>query len=696
MAQESQFKDTIVIKNYSSSNYQASPVNYGGVTLKNNIILIANDRGVLQYNGSGWELITISNDSRATSIMTSDSLIYVGGDDEFGYLEKNREGKFQYFSLRKHLEDSVKLNGIFQLVQINNNVYFQSYENILRWDGVSVHKIKLTNAHIFKVGEKLLASQYDGGLYLIDKDSAISINKKFTFKEDAVFDVFPINNDDEFIICTSENGLYIFDNSNNSTQFWDSEASHLLKKDGYYKGIVWLDSLFAATTWDGGVLIFNKKGKVKKLIDKSDGISGKYLRELFVDNRNKLWIASDVGISELYWSDFDTLTQVSLTIHKVSLNGENLTPTSLVDSLLRENSDIKIFYCAPGFGSEEVLYSYRLDGIDNDWSVWGAGSSKEYTGLKGGEYNFLIKAKTVNGLESNVASIKFKTLTPWFKTIWAYTLYAFAILGLIALLIRLRTLRLQSINRWLESTVSARTDEINAKKEELTLANENLDVKNQELDHFVYRSSHDLIAPLKSLKGLINIAKSDNPQENQLEYLKHMESSVLKLEDFINSIIDFTTNAKTQAQRIEIDINEILNDISQELKYFEKAEQVTLIRTLTLPTVKSDPKRLKIILSNLISNGVKYHNYNQENPFIEVNTYQDENKSYIEVIDNGEGIKAELVDNIFDMFFRASDTSEGSGLGLYIVRDTVARISGELKVDSTYGQGSTFTLILDN
>ncbi len=674
----------------------ASPVNYGGVTLKNNIILIANDRGVLKYDGVEWELITLPNDSRATGIMMGDSLIFIGGENELGYLKKNDSGNLGYYSLRKHLDDSVKFDAVYQMFQIKNNVYFQSYENILRWDGKTVHKISLESSHLFKADGKLFASQYDGGLYLIENDSAILINKKFSFKEDAVFDAFPTDTPNEYILGTSENGLFIFNSTDYSTKFWETEASDFFIKDSYYKGVVWLDSLYAATSWEGGVLIYNKKGKVIKLIDKSAGMSGKYLRELFVDNRNKLWITSDVGISELYWPAFDTLTQVNLLVTNLTIDGNNYNPKNIADSLIKEDSNIKFSFCAPGFEIGEVQFSYKLEGLEKDWSDWVTGSTKEYTHLKGGSYSFSIKARTVSGLNSNVVRVIFKTVSPWYKRTWAYILYVITAVALISLFIWLRTLRLKSINKWLETTVEERTNEINAKTKALTMANENLDIKNQELDHFVYRSSHDLIAPLKSLKGLIHIAKADNPQNNQAEYLTHMESSVLKLEDFINSIIEFTTNAKTTAEKTKINIGDVLDDIVQELKYFDKAEKVTLIRKLDIEVLNTDPKRLKIILSNLISNSVKYHNYNQENPHIEVKTYQDDKKSYIEVRDNGQGIKPELVNNIFDMFFRASDRSEGSGLGLYIVKDTVAKINGELKVDSSYGEGSVFTLILDN
>ena len=142
--------------------------------------------------------------------------------------------------------------------------------------------------------------------------------------------------------------------------------------------------------------------------------------------------------------------------------------------------------------------------------------------------------------------------------------------------------------------------------------------------------------------------------------------SVLKLEDFIKSIIDFTTNVNTSKKLEEVDVNVMVEDLIQELKYFGQTDKIKLVKNLTLKTVKCDAKRLRIVLSNLITNSVKYHNYNQDTPTIEVRTFEKNNQSIIEVEDNGQGIKPDLLNNVFDMFFRANDSSEGSGLGLYI------------------------------
>lgn len=693
---QGELSDSLIIRNYSSTNYYASSVNHSGLALPNNKMLFANDRGIIEYDGSDWRLFPIKDDSKVISLLYADSLIYVGGDDEFGYVKRNSDNNYIYTSLREHYKDTLELSSFFQIINIDKDIYFQSYEQIFRWDGDSLHAIDLVYAHIFEVDGRLIASQYGGGLFAIEHDKIIPLNVKFNYEMDAAFSILKTSVPNKYLICTSEKGLFELNTNDYSTKPWYTNASKLITKYGFYYGTLWLDSLYAGTTWDGNVIIFNEKGDVKKLIDKSTGITGKYLRELFIDNRNKLWITSDIGLSEIYWPKYDPLDHVTTYISKVSLNGKAIPIDVLTDSTIKEKSNIKLTFTTPGFDKEEVLYSYKLDGPKSNWSDWESENIKEYTQLTHGDYTFSVKSKTSTGLESPVYSLKINVFTPWFKTWWAYLLYVLIIVGLVSLVVWARTLRFKITNRRLESIISSRTNEILEKSNALAAANENLRVKNNELDNFVYRSSHDLIAPLKSLKGLIHIAQSDNPAPNQSEYLKHMENSVLKLEDFIKSILDFTTNNKTEATKIDVNIEHLINDITDELKYYDNAGGITLKKSLEKSVFKSDPKRLKIVLSNLMTNSVKYHNLKQSDPYIEIYTYENNGNSVIEVKDNGQGIKKEYLDNIFNMFFRASDNSEGSGLGLYIVKDTIHKLGGEIKVDSIYGEGTTFTIHLNN
>jgi signal transduction histidine kinase len=110
----------------------------------------------------------------------------------------------------------------------------------------------------------------------------------------------------------------------------------------------------------------------------------------------------------------------------------------------------------------------------------------------------------------------------------------------------------------------------------------------------------------------------------------------------------------------------------------------------------SDPKRLQILFNNLVSNAFRYHDLSKETPFIKVQVTFDQNHAVIQVSDNGKGVHPEHVGNIFEMFYRATDDSKGSGLGLYIVKETVEKLQGIIQVHSVPREGTTFTLRIPN
>ena len=105
-----------------------------------------------------------------------------------------------------------------------------------------------------------------------------------------------------------------------------------------------------------------------------------------------------------------------------------------------------------------------------------------------------------------------------------------------------------------------------------------------------------------------------------------------------------------------------------------------------------DKTRLRTIVRNLISNSIKYADLMKEQPTIEVTA--SENGSYRQLVisDNGIGIDTVYVDKIFEMFFRATDKSKGSGLGLYIVKENISRLGGTIQTQSAKGKGTTFTI----
>mgnify|MGYP005849395471 CR=1 FL=1 len=219
---------------------------------------------------------------------------------------------------------------------------------------------------------------------------------------------------------------------------------------------------------------------------------------------------------------------------------------------------------------------------------------------------------------------------------------------------------------------------------------------NYELDSFVYRSSHDLRAPLRSILGLVNILHLEPHPQAQKEYLDLIEKSVKKLDSFIADMTDFSRNSRLEMEAKAIDFEQLLKDTIENLQYMEKAPKIRIEQEISLKApFYSDNKRLSILFQNLLSNAIKYHNFQQESPFVKVSV-RDSLPAGIEVCfqDNGQGIQDEHLLRIFDMFYRANSEAQGSGLGLYIVAQVVERLKGRIEVASIFGQGSTFTLYL--
>jgi signal transduction histidine kinase len=227
---------------------------------------------------------------------------------------------------------------------------------------------------------------------------------------------------------------------------------------------------------------------------------------------------------------------------------------------------------------------------------------------------------------------------------------------------------------------------------ELKLVQQNKELKqaNEELDRFVYSVSHDLSAPLKSILGLINVSRLDNRSPESQDILEMIEKSVLKLEDFISEILDYSRNTRTKVMIERIQIKELCTEILENLKYTTN-KTVEVEFELSEPEIWQDKSRMKIIMNNLLSNALIFQkDFVEHKPFIKVASKSQGNDILIQIEDNGIGIRPEQKDKIFKMFYRGNEQSTGSGLGLYIAKEATLKIQGNLSVRSEFGKGSTF------
>lgn len=232
-------------------------------------------------------------------------------------------------------------------------------------------------------------------------------------------------------------------------------------------------------------------------------------------------------------------------------------------------------------------------------------------------------------------------------------------------------------------------------KKEIEVKNEDLILVNRELDRFVYSASHDLRSPITSLQGLIEITQLEDDVDVIRDYLVLMHQSLAKQDKFINDIIDYSKNKRKQIIIEPVSLQELFNEAISQLMHIENASKITFKQELLVDHIQSDGLRLKIIIGNLISNAIKYADNTKQEMFITIKTYLADGFHNIEVSDNGIGINDEFKDSIFEMYF-GTNKNKGSGLGLYIVKEAVENIKGNISVVSESTIGSKFTVTIPN
>jgi signal transduction histidine kinase len=232
-------------------------------------------------------------------------------------------------------------------------------------------------------------------------------------------------------------------------------------------------------------------------------------------------------------------------------------------------------------------------------------------------------------------------------------------------------------------------------EQEILVKNELLSKTNKELDRFVYSASHDLKAPLSSMMGLIEIAQRTEDPAEVKACLEMMRGRIKNLDEFILEIINYSRNSRLELQPESINLLKLTKEIVDNLKYAEGFEGIRF--NYNFPPslqIETDRGRLRIVLNNLISNSLKYHDVAKPDKTIEINVDKGNAFFKLTIKDNGIGIAPEHQPKIFDMFYRASEKSKGSGLGLYIVQETIRKMNGTIKVASTVGVGTSFEIEL--
>lgn len=233
-------------------------------------------------------------------------------------------------------------------------------------------------------------------------------------------------------------------------------------------------------------------------------------------------------------------------------------------------------------------------------------------------------------------------------------------------------------------------------KKQLKISYDKVYDLNLELDTFVYSLSHDLRAPLTSLQGLVKIAVMETRIAPIKEYISLMDGLLEKQDVFLRDVIALLQRRDLTPQCTEINIELLLKDTFSLNNHKLNTEGIKTNVSIEkdMQVIYSDIVFVKIIFNNLISNAFKYNDSNKPDRFINVRGRDTAEHLIFEIEDNGIGIAKEFHDKIFEMFYVIDSSKRGTGLGLYIIKQSVNKLNGTISLSSTVGEGSKFVISL--
>lgn len=556
---------------------------------------------------------------------------------------------------------------------------------------------------------------------------------------------------DKVWICTNT-GLYLwnpyygvmghFSSQKTGKNYLPHDMICHIQKDS--SGIYWL------ATKGGGLIEWNKEEGKHKQYTTADGLSHNVLYAVYEDEKEGLWLASNEGlmrfdklsnavnlylprdgitheefntnshfkaddgriyfgsldgINAFYPNDFYTRTKAgSHTLHITEFLQQDGRSGEFIDKTLEINNT-KGIQLPPSDKSfilkvalldyihpEQHIYAYKIDGLDNDWTFQKRNDIR-LNSLPYGNHTLKIKAQGSDGLwSSEELNIPVKVPKPIFMQPWFLASSILLALAICIIIITRRTRRLKKERAYFETEVNRRTETIRKQAEEL----KTLD---SQKSRFFANVSHELRTPLTLILGpLSTLLKRDYLQDEDIVSLLLMQKNAKQLLRQVNEILDLS---KLDSNKLEIHENIVeLNSFVSKLvaSYESYAQQQGLTINLvyqgeTSDYILIDKEKVSHILNNLISNAIKF---TAKGGQIDIAVYSWNKTIQIQVKDNGFGISEEDLPKVFDRYFQSGNVEipiqGGTGIGLALSKELTQLMKGNLKVESTIGKGSIFTL----
>ena len=286
------------IQNFSPKDYDAENQNWAISQSPEKLIYVANNKGLLEFNGATWKLNTLPNEPILRSVKVVNDRIYTGSFMEFGYWQKNNLGNLDYSSLSKKMDiEIIEDEEFWNIIDIDDYIVFQSLKRIYIYNVIdeSMNTIdsNSTITNIFKVNQSIYFQRINEGIFKIAFGKDVLVFDDELIQRNEVINIFSIEN--ELLILTRDKGFY--SSKNGLLVKWNEGSNELLSKVSIYDGIRLKDNNFALGTISHGLIYLDAKGDLLYHIDQNNGILNNTVLSLFEDLDHNIWLGLDNGIS---------------------------------------------------------------------------------------------------------------------------------------------------------------------------------------------------------------------------------------------------------------------------------------------------------------------------------------------------------------------------------------------------------------
>jgi len=356
------------LKNYSYEEYDHTPQNWGIVQAPNGIIYVANQGGVLEFDGVSWRIIGIPEYAPVRSIAIDETgTVYIGGTNKIGYLAPDGNGTLQYQSLVDRLENNEKnFSHVWSTHATKDGVYFRTLKFLFHWDTKKIKKWStphyfwssfICNGDLF-VHEKNrgLLKMVDGSLQLLPGTEP--------FAGDRIYLLAPYHKDNarELIMGIRSKGFYLYDGK--AVKPFPTKVDDYLRENKLSHGIRISSSDFALATINGGLVIMDSNGGLKDIFDKSSGLQDNTIYHIFEDTQGNLWLCLENGISKIEYA-----SSISIYDERSNLKGIPL-------SVVKQQGDLYVGTTNGLFQLESSSKFRRIPAVSSPcWSLYSTADS---------------------------------------------------------------------------------------------------------------------------------------------------------------------------------------------------------------------------------------------------------------------------------------------------------------------------------